>query len=444
MVMPDLNDSSESFSKKSQLGSDSHFGFDDHHLPSSFQRVFAFFIDTLLFGPVISLFLSGLYQKIKYYAFLSEASPERTEAWLLFVLSYYFLWVLLSSLFIRFYGGTPGALFSKMRLHSLDHHRPSLSVILIRQWLFPFHFLFFGFTLLEIYFHPLKLAFHDKVSETLWMSEYAHSQDEVGVFEKNVLRSWFRTAFLFLFVIAALYLFSKYEAIRTSSYSRQQFLQGHNECKVVQQQMALKELPDLIFLNQSEVLSDLCFKAEADLILFSLSSTSDEKAWAYLGLKLMFEKQNSEGDKTAALVLEKALCETPNSACQLLKYQRKEVTTLEGPLKNSWLYRWFEIKEQQRNQDFAAAFAGYEKLSQQFSYPFESLQRSLVMSWAENVFEDRIHELTLNQGAVLQAGGRQPSSVASASLGNSKKPLNPQMNQNFMRAWLQLKKGPAK
>lgn len=372
MVLPDL------YSPYSN--SENHPWESDDASPS--QRILAAVLDLAILSPVFTLLLSGLYQRLKMQVYLGDGGPERFEIWVLWTLSYYFLWVTTSVLFIHFQGSTPGGKLLRLKLVNFKGAKPSLIAIAIRQMVFPLHALFLGSTLFEIYFHEKHLAFHEKVSETRWQSQFSNIHFPVGAFEKRMVGGFARGALFFCALIFAMTLIAKYEGVRNLTFSRNQLLHDEPSCAKSTSKVESKEMSDLIFLNQTKLLSDACLKAEVDLALYSSLENFEGKAWAYFAL---VQLSQDDEEKEA---YEQLICEKTSQACRLLEYRRSQATTeLEG-FKDSLLFQYYQIVHSAQKKHFAEALRYYENLHQKMGEEVEALRMPILVAWADQ----QVHE----------------------------------------------------
>lgn len=366
------------------------------------QRILAMLLDVAIFSPVFTLLLSGLYQRLKMQVYLGDVGPERFEIWVLWFLSYYFLWVVTSVLFIFFQGSTPGGKFLRLKLVNFNGEKPSLMAVTIRQMVFPLHALFLGCALFEIYFHEKHLAFHDKVSETRWQSSFLNFHFPVGPFEKQMVSGFARGALIFSALIFAMTLFAKYEGVRNLTFSRNQYLRDEPACEKVISRFASKEMSDLIFLNQTKFLPDTCLKMEVDLALYSSLEDFEKKAWAYFALINLSE----DGEEKETY--EKLMCEKNSQACRLLKYRNTAATTELDGFKDQLLFKYYQIVNSTHKKHFAEALRLYQSLHKKLGEEIEALRLPIMVAWADQ-------QVTGDKKAARSPSSIQESKLKAAS-----------------------------
>lgn len=280
------------------------------YVPSTAQRVVAFVIDILIFAPVISFFLIGLFSKLKFNTLVSIGSPEVAEIYGLYAFSYFFIWILFQTLFSYFYQATPGQYFLKMEIKKSDGSSPQLIHIFFRHLFFPFHIFTFGLSLLEKFFNSQSLCFHDKVSDTQVLTTAQQNREELREVEKKFLLSWMQSGLVFLLLVVGLFLYNKYKSISELKYSRVYFYQQNPECKsqlltlfeeekrksqfkaIKKESLSSKrqfstwadslQISDHLFYFLTENENQSCLRREADLVLYAPASNDAQQAFAYV------------------------------------------------------------------------------------------------------------------------------------------------------------------
>lgn len=314
------------------------------YIPSTVQRVIAFVIDLLIFGPVISFLLFGLFSKVKFYSLVVSGSPEVNDIYFLYSFAYFLLWILFQTLFSYFYQATPGQYFLKMEIKKMDGTQPQFIHLFFRHLFFPFHIFTFGLSLLERFFNPNCLCFHDKVSETQMITTVVQEKEELKDFEKRFLISWFQSGLVLLLIVCSLFVFVKYKSIAHLKQSRAQFYKNFPECQAQlifqferESKLSLSEAKRdysvwknqlkfddhfYYFLTQNK--NSTCLKREADLALYAPSSETHERALAYVAKA--FSAEDLHLDKQylqLACEQEASLCYLQNDDSENVSYENK-------------------------------------------------------------------------------------------------------------------------
>lgn len=261
-----------------------------NRLASPQDRVLAFIIDSLFIAPVSSLVASTYIRNLRDYLLESDPSPEFFQTQLLMIVLIVISSACLQALMVRFWGQSPGQKILQIRLKShtseLSLGRPDFVSLFVRNLGWWFSALLLFFPLFEIYSHPRRRSFYDRLSDIEVATE--KNQDSSPLeFEQRVTKRWGRVAALSLVLLFGTQLIEVERSLHRGSLSRQSKEERGYFCSEFNKfGDALEQRLDLamsLFLNG--LTSAECLRKETDFSLWQ----KDARVYpmAYLGQLLL-------------------------------------------------------------------------------------------------------------------------------------------------------------
>jgi uncharacterized RDD family membrane protein YckC len=365
------------------------------------DRFTAAVFDFFILSPVVSLLLAGLLREIKTYLILDSHSPEASVIWVLFVAAGIFSTILLQSLFLYFWGATPGQRFLLLRVVSFPQEAPlTFSQCLLRSALGLCSFLFLGVPYLEVISHPLRRVFHERASDTIVISLKEKLQYAPLAIEKRFVGLWVRLSFA-LFIAAGVILAAReYLDAKRGLFARTADAQKLfcSDIAAVEDETSPERLDRALALFLTDEVTADCLEKEADRALWDV--TEDNKTWAYLAKGIVGSDskiQNEYFDK---------VCQTQDKveACVIARYlgEDEDEARFEFQAPQSASGKVLVLDQQMADRNFPAAFASIKDL-RELDFLNAHLERNFVRAvWST---------------AGAKSKSRAPASVGSADKG---------------------------
>jgi uncharacterized RDD family membrane protein YckC len=334
------------------LPSDHEHSQRNHHqyaMASVTDRMVAFAIDLFIFIPFIHLALSSLVKKIQLLLFTSSGSSELMMLIFVFLFLSSAIVVFIQSLFVYYWGGTPGKLFLKLKVISTQgpHARITFSQSLLRSFIWALQVFLFFIPFLETLSHRHRRALHDRAAETAVTTLKSDSDSGPHPFESHFIRQILFICFAF-FVSWTFFSVSKiYLLAETGSSEKSELIENNELCDAVAES-SQNRVDESLALFLAQQVDASCVLTEADFSLWTLSSKN--QSWAYLAKSFV----NKQDAKLSNLYLEK-VCEIENEgeACEIANSIKNQL-----PVKGS---SWTAILLQNEQLE---KMGDYKKLSE--------------------------------------------------------------------------------
>lgn len=342
MVFIDLS----AFDKKSAIEKNLH-----SHLASPTDRLLAFFIDLLILMPVSSLLSAGVLRDLKDGFFQNLSANAIYAQVALYGFLIFMTFNLLQVLFMMFWQVTPGQKFLHLRIHIFYSSSERRRLTFFQAWILAcgpwLSAMAFCIPLLEVFSHPLRRTFYDRLSDTVLLSEKP-GQRPPHPLESKFIQQWIHLTALFLIVIGLLQIVSFFNSMEEGTLTAQ----VQESCQETYQFKNLKTTKldralSLFLVNKkkSECLENLL---ESDRIF------AKEPELAYLSRYLLAQ------DEARRKEYQKIICEKDQNSESCHWLQKKESVSS----------RWIAIKvlraqAQMENLSWGAALSLLEDLSEE-------------------------------------------------------------------------------
>src|SRR3989338_542944 len=268
--------------------------------PAILDRALSFFLDYLIFAPVVS-FISLLlfYDEIQIW----KKTPLGAETVSIF-LNLFILFVILFSglqtVFIYYWKATPGQYYLKLQMQFSKTPGLLLFRIFFRQigfWISP---LFGGIPWLAVLAHPQGQTFYDRMAEcrlvTLKTSEKRFGFES----EQKYWRSLLATLTLFLGFLFAASFWQNHQQLKNGGIAFEKLQKEDHFCAEMKSVPLKERLQMVIALNLVGHIADACVDQEVDFVLWK-STESDVKSLAYYAKSI-----TAEDDAEEAIYLKQA------------------------------------------------------------------------------------------------------------------------------------------
>jgi len=245
----------------------------DYFKASIVDRAFSFLLDYIIFSPVVSFFLLTFFQsEVSLWKDQSHRA-ENLPIFALLALAYVFIFSLLQTVFIYFWGGTPGQFFLKLKVQI----NPSPGLIFLRLWLRQAAFwssaLFLGIPWFAVLAHPEQKTFYDRLAETVVVSLKRNQKYFSFEVEAKYWRSLMATFSVFFVIMFLGYAWQQHTKIRMAAYTFAQFKQKDYFCPELKSIPQKERLQTAVALNLVGQLSNDCTDREADFVLWKTRDT---------------------------------------------------------------------------------------------------------------------------------------------------------------------------
>lgn len=284
------------------------------------DRFIAFIFDFLILSPVVSFSVASVLRNLKTVLILNSDSDEAVVIWALFVLGIVGVSCLLQGLFFYFWQATPGQRFMQLQVLSYPHkvyEEKSLSFAqcLLRPLGWWIGTLMCGIPFLEILGHPLRRAFHERVSDTVVISLKREPVDVPLAVESRYIASTMWIFFGFIFIMGMAFMAKSYKSalnvgLAGSKTVSQAFCPDISTDKYKDQ----KRLDLALALYFAEEVDEACVYTEAQNAVWNLEG--EERALGQLAMSVI-----SEDEKESEAYKEKICTDSQKSeACAISKY----------------------------------------------------------------------------------------------------------------------------
>lgn len=242
---------------------------DEPRIAPVFDRLLAFFIDFLIFSPVITLIGSAALRDLRIFSLTAPDSVEAELTWLFMVGGFSVLAILLETLFVCFAGATPGQKFMQLEVKSWpSRQRLSLMQSLTRAtlWWFSMPLLL---PLLGVYTNPWRRTFHDRAADTVLVTKKAVGDPGPVDVEMRFFLSWGRLVFLMLLMIGTAFLAHTHSLLRAGYFARVQAMDEGQLCLDIPESLSAKDRLDRAVASflTGQIDRD-CLEREADYALW--------------------------------------------------------------------------------------------------------------------------------------------------------------------------------
>lgn len=343
------------------------------------DRSLALLLDFLIFSPIVSFILAGFVRQTRTFFLLDMQSQDGVLAGVLVFLVGAIIVVFLQALSLFYWQGTPGQIFTQMRVVNFpDFKKPlTFSQSLLRSTCWALQFLFAALPFTEVLSHPLRRCFHERASDTMVVTLKSIPDEGPMPLEAKFVSSWLRMSFLFLLLFGFVSVLKSYgELIAGQGKSGQ-----YNRAGVCKELKDLdlygsKRIDAAISLFLIDEITPDCLNKEAEASLWGDSFNSQDLAYFARYLVSNGTEQDAYHEK---------ICATAgSSSCLLVQYLRagNSAKTLELADKKLWVTLTLLAEERYAKKDYPASLEAISAI-QKNSYLARAFEKRFVRSvWA--------------------------------------------------------------
>lgn len=284
------------------------------------DRFIACVLDFLIISPVVSFFVASFLRDLKTLLILDNESPEANVIWLIVVFCVVILSSVIQALFLYFWQATPGQKFMQLKVISFpqwlnERKRLSFSQALLRSLGWWLGALSLGLPFLEILGHPLRRAFHERLSDTMVISLKQEKAEVPLAIESRYIGSTLWVFFGFLILLGLTLMSKAYRnALVQGMSAKHQYAQSRCEQVPRDIENPEKRVDMAMSLYLTEDVDDLCVYNEAQRLMWG----AEDESKALAGVAMGMIGENSDEAKD---YYNRACEESPSSeACALGKY----------------------------------------------------------------------------------------------------------------------------
>ena len=235
------------------------------------QRILSVLIDYFIFTPIVSFLLVNFFYDGLYLYKKFPTSDESLFVLFFLGLGFVVLFSFLQALFIYFFKGTPGQIFTKTFVHFENEHVHLFFQAWTRQLVFALSFFMMGIPFLAILFHTKKQAFYERMTESIVLTTVHTPFDYImSDQERNYLRASFAAISFFVLFLGTASLFSMYKKTLNSFVSFSHIQEKDYFCSEVKNIKQENRLIVATALNITGILSDRCLDKEAEFVLWKM------------------------------------------------------------------------------------------------------------------------------------------------------------------------------
>lgn len=348
------------------------------------DRLLAFVFDLVIFTPVFSFIMAGMFKHVELMYFTSPQSMEFMILILVSVLFGLILAILFQTLFLIWMGATPGKYFFKIRVVSVSEptKRLRFSQAFLRSSLWAFEFLCFGLPWLEVLSEGKRRPLHDRAAGTMTSTRKVQGDQGPHILETQFVRQLLvATSLLVLtwaiFAGGHFYKMAVHGGFKKTELEAEEYL-----CSSVTQSLESHDvrIDKALALYLADEITEECLSSEADFVLWTPSDL--EKSWAYLakGILKKYDSAQLEGylQKTCDI-------DSEGIPCQLAQHEAdpRNFKIPEG----SETSRILQVIEDFEKGKYAQAEKSFTNLGKVIGYETFAREGVVKSLWAQNKIE---------------------------------------------------------
>ena len=269
----------QDIAKSFVLGSNIHKNRTAHIM----DRFFAFLIDISVIFPFVFFLLYLTFSNGFNFWKSQPAAPENEIFTYIIIICFIFYFGLIQSLFIVYFGATPGQFFLKIKIHFSEPNDLIFYRSLVRQFSFWISFLFLGIPFLAMMINKDRRTFYDRISDCFLVS-LKNEPDLTFENEYAYWKSFMLTLVLFMGFLMSLFMWSSYGKVVDRNLSFLNRMENNYFCADLKDLEQNERLQTAVALNLVNQLSDDCLDKEADFVLWK--QKTDDYSLAYYAKSL--------------------------------------------------------------------------------------------------------------------------------------------------------------
>ncbi len=308
------------------------------------DRFLAFAFDAALCFPTLFILLKPLWRKIQYLSLTAIDSTELKVLMILGGLCSVVLFVLFNAFCLYRWGATPGKKIFQIRVVSTsDNSKIGFSQAMMRSCVWAWQLVFLGIPFMEVLSHPDRRPWHDRLSETLVLTNKKVRSDSPHWIEQHFFRNLYWAISCVVAVTAGLQVKSLMVDSMNGEMKREELVREGYLCSSLSESLPPTEdnhrLDYGLGLFLVGQINSECLESELDFVLWS--QNQKEIPWAYLARGFLSEAAGN--DATAEFERACPDDQETKSVCAITNWKLTGVVT--PGLKETWLYRVAHLKE---------------------------------------------------------------------------------------------------
>jgi uncharacterized RDD family membrane protein YckC len=368
------------------------------------DRVLAFIFDVIIFTPVFGFILSKIFQQLHRVYFLSPDSSEFSVLLVITVLFATMLAILFQTLCLLLWGATPGKVFFKIKVVSLNHPsaRVTFAQALLRSTIWCVEAFCLMLPWLEVLSQKHRRPLHDRAAETMVITQKKEGDFGPHWLETQFVRQFLLASFLLFFVWTIFSLGHYYKMAMQGDFRRADLDAHEALCPDVAASLQKGELriDKALALYIAGQVSEDCLSAEAGFVMWA--PENEDKPWAYLaqGFLLSYDPESQKD------YFEKACESDKKDACVIANYKMKKAplsgeTLTANVLRSEQSFEAGNYKEAMQVFEDLGRVSGFESYVQEgFVKIFWSQNQTQK---AQGAYETIVHEMDFQHKQALAA-----------------------------------------
>lgn len=298
-------------------------GGSDIRIASVFDRLLAFFIDFLVFSPIVSLAGAFVLRDFRALSLEESGSTALSLVWFSLLGGSFLLCVLAESLFVYFKGGTPGQIFMQLEVRPFpSRERMGLLQCLMRTvlWWLSVPLML---PLLGVYTNRYRRALHDRGSETIVVTKKVVGDPGPAELEVHFFRSWSQIFVLFLLFVAVGTLVEVRRLVQSGVFSSSDASESRAMCDAIDRQLSgLARLDRAVSGFLAGKWDKECLQLEADLAMWD----GDESTRPLANVAMSLSLEDAESETAKAYLSRVCEIEKDGEPCGIARYLRSTET----------------------------------------------------------------------------------------------------------------------
>ncbi|PWU18485.1 MAG: hypothetical protein C5B49_07115 [Bdellovibrio sp.] len=334
-------------------------------MPQVHDRFLAFAFDLTLWAPIGAVLLKPWWRRIQYLSVTASQSAELTLLMVITVTTFAFLFVFAQALMNWRFGGTPGKRVFHLRVVSVrDGKPPTLGASLLRSLVWALEWVFLGLPFLEVLSHPSRRPWHDRISETVVVSEKLIGGDTPHWIERRFFRNLYWGAFAVFLLWAAVLAKQTLLSIEHGRMKRDELVEAGYLCSQIPTPAKGNDADDSspsarLDLGISLFLLDQvpaeCLESEADFAIWT--QDPDALQWAHLARGFLRSAEvpkaptwDSESEFLKACGADAE--DQDASPCELARWRKSKIPPQQKETSESWTYKTARVRDLLREGRF--------------------------------------------------------------------------------------------
>lgn len=317
------------------------------------DRFLAFAFDVCLWLPIEFLALKPLWKHSQYLAYTAGSSEEVGVLTVLVTVLALAAFAAAQAVTTWVLGATPGKRIFKIEVIDLHSGRaPGFNAAFARSMVWLFEILCLGVPFLEVLSHPERRPWHDRIAETLVVTQKAQGAEAPHWLEQKFFRNIYWIVLSVFVVFVARQFKDFHQAVEHGEFKRAELLEAGYLCREFGEGVEPHDRIDLgIALYLAGQVSPSCLEGESDFLIWTQREAS--LPWAYLARGFLSSERNEAANAEFAKVCE--LLSADHPACRLARWKIEGTDPGPETARESWALKYFLLSSHLRQGRFQEA-----------------------------------------------------------------------------------------